>query len=147
MRLHDLVIPGMTRTVVVPGSTRTVVIPGLTRDPSPACRMSGADLERRAAPRPGDGLRVKPAMTVLGGLLFATAAAAQMSPIGTWRSIDDKTGEAKAEIRIGESAGVMSGRIEKRLVKDAKPGAVCEECSDERKGRAIDGLEIIRGAR
>jgi uncharacterized protein (DUF2147 family) len=86
-------------------------------------------------------------MTAIAGLLFATAAAAQVTPVGTWRSIDDKTGEAKAEIRIGESAGVVTGRIEKRLVKDAKPGAVCEECSDERKGRPIEGLEIIRGAR
>mgnify|MGYP000904158448 CR=1 FL=1 len=39
------------------------------------------------------------------------------------------------------------GRIERRLAKDAKPGAVCEECSDDRKGKPIDGLEIIRHAR
>ena len=25
---------------------------------------------------------------------------AQMSPVGLWRNVDDKTGEAKAEIRI-----------------------------------------------
>ena len=27
-----------------------------------------------------------------------------MTPVGLWRSIDDKTGEAKAEIRIVETA-------------------------------------------
>ena len=77
----------------------------------------------------------------------AAGAFAQSTPVGLWRNIDDKTGEAKAEIRISETAGVLSGQIVKRLSKDAKPDAVCEECKDERKGKPIDGLEIIRGAR
>lgn len=79
--------------------------------------------------------------------LAAPAAFAQATPVGTWRSIDDKTGEAKAEIRIVDNAGAVSGRIVRRLAKDAKPGAVCEECRDERKGQPIEGLEIIRNAR
>ena len=83
-------------------------------------------------------------------LTFVVAAAtgvafAQASPVGLWRSVDDKTGEAKAEIRVVENAGVLTGRIEKTLRKDAKP--TCEECRDERKGQAIQGLEIIRGAK
>lgn len=81
-------------------------------------------------------------LAVLAGAVFA-----QQSPVGVWRSIDDKTGEAKAEIRIVESGGALSGRIEKRLLKDAKPDDVCKECKDERNGKPIIGLEIIRGAR
>jgi len=77
--------------------------------------------------------------------MAAGGAFAQTSPVGLWRSVDDKTGEAKAEIRIVENAGVLTGRIEKTLRKDAKP--TCEECRDERKGQAIQGLEIIRGAK
>ena len=77
--------------------------------------------------------------------LAASAAFAQSTPVGLWRNIDDKTGEAKAEIRIVDNAGVLTGRIEKTLKKDAKP--TCEECKDERKGQAIQGLEIIRGAK
>jgi uncharacterized protein (DUF2147 family) len=80
-------------------------------------------------------------------LLVSGAAFAQVSPVGLWRNIDDKTGEAKAEIRIVENAGVVSGRIERRLAKDAKPDAVCDECKDDRKGKPMDGLEIIRGAK
>ena len=86
-------------------------------------------------------------MTCLALLLAAGAAFAQPTPVGTWRSIDDKTGEAKAEIRIVDNGGVLTGRIEKSLKKDAKPDAVCEECKDERKGKPINGLEIIRGAK
>ncbi|MDA8453530.1 DUF2147 domain-containing protein [Acidovorax sp. GBBC 3334] len=72
---------------------------------------------------------------------------AQVSPVGTWRSIDDKSGEAKAEIRIAEADGTLSGRIEKSLKKDTKPDATCTECADDRKGQPIAGLEIIRGGK
>ena len=72
---------------------------------------------------------------------------AQMTPVGLWRNVDDKTGEAKAEIRIVETGGVLSGKLDKRLGKDIKPDDVCTECSDDRKGKPIVGLEIIRGAK
>ena len=78
--------------------------------------------------------------------LAAGAAFAQPTPVGLWRNIDDKTGEAKAEIRIVDNGGTLSGKIEKRLAKGTKPDAVCEECKDERKGQPIGGLEISRGA-
>lgn len=80
-------------------------------------------------------------------LAASLQAWAQTTPVGTWRNIDDKTGEAKAEIRIVENGGVVSGNIVRRLAKDAKPDAKCEECRDERKDKPIDGLEIIRGAK
>jgi uncharacterized protein (DUF2147 family) len=80
-------------------------------------------------------------------LAGAATAFAQSTPVGLWRNIDDKTGEAKAEIRITESAGVLSGRIEKVLRKDAKPDEKCVECADDRKDKPMVGLEIIRGAK
>ncbi|GAB3648975.1 DUF2147 domain-containing protein [Ramlibacter alkalitolerans] len=88
---------------------------------------------------------MKKTLILLGAALAFSSAFAQVSPVGLWRSIDDKTGEPKAEIRITDSGGVLTGRIEKTLKKDAKP--TCEECRDERKGQAINGLEIIRGAK
>jgi uncharacterized protein (DUF2147 family) len=81
-------------------------------------------------------------------LLIASAGAmAQMSPVGTWTSLDDKTGETKSQIQITEAGGVVSGRIEKLLRKGAKQDAVCVECSDDRKDKPMIGLEIIRGAK
>ena len=82
---------------------------------------------------------------ILGAIGFS--ALAQSTPVGLWRNSDDKTGEAKAEVRIVETAGVLSGKIEKRLLKTARPEDVCTECSDERKGQPLLGLEIIRGAK
>ena len=90
---------------------------------------------------------MKAGFAFMAALLLASAGTtmAQTSPVGLWRSIDDKTGEAKAEIRIEEAGGTLAGRIEKTLKKDTKPDAVCDECADDRKGKPIVGLEIIRG--
>ena len=72
---------------------------------------------------------------------------AQMSPVGTWNTIDDKTKEIKSEIVVTESGGVLSGKVTKLLRKDADQKAVCDKCTDDRKDKAVLGLEIIRGAK
>ena len=73
---------------------------------------------------------------------------AQMTPEGLWRNVDDKTGEAKAEIRIRDTgAGGLLGVLEKRLSKDAKPDDMGKECTDDRKDKRVLGQEIIRGAK
>lgn len=77
--------------------------------------------------------------------VLAAPAFAQMTPVGTWNSIDDKTGQPKAEIRIVDNGGALSGRIQKTLKPDAKP--TCTECTDDRKDQPIVGLEIIRGGK
>jgi uncharacterized protein (DUF2147 family) len=72
---------------------------------------------------------------------------AQMSPVGIWNTIDDKTKEVKSEIVITETAGVLSGKVSKLLRKDVDQKAVCKECTDDRKDKPFLGLEIIRGAK
>jgi len=79
--------------------------------------------------------------------VMALPALAQMSPVGLWKTIDDKDGSAKSEIRIVETAGVLTGKIEKILDPKAKPGELCVECTDDRKGQPMLGLEIIRGVK
>ncbi len=77
----------------------------------------------------------------------AGSALAQMTPVGNWNTIDDKTNELKSEVQITETAGVLSARVTKLLRKEAKQDAVCDECKDDRKGKPMLGLEIIRGAK
>lgn len=86
-------------------------------------------------------------MTLLCGLLVSVHALAQMSPVGLWRTSDEKTGEPKAEVRISDSAGVLTGRIERRMRRDARPDDRCDACPGEREGQPYEGLEIIRQAR
>ena len=85
-----------------------------------------------------------------GVMLAVSALAASAmanSPVGQWHTIDDKTGELKSMVVIVEQQGVMKGRVEKLLRKDADQNAKCEKCGDDRKNQAVLGLEIIRGAK
>ena len=79
-------------------------------------------------------------------LAFVGVAHAQMTPAGLWKTIDDSKKE-KSLVRITESNGVFSGRIEKLLDPATDQKAVCEKCSDDRKDKPILGLEILRGIR
>ncbi|MEO7243137.1 MAG: DUF2147 domain-containing protein [Variovorax sp.] len=72
---------------------------------------------------------------------------AQMSPVGIWQTIDDKTDKPKSLIRIIEGANGLSGKIEKLLREGAPADARCIECSDDRKGLPMVGLEIVRGGK
>ena len=83
----------------------------------------------------------------LGALMAMAQAWAQMTPVGLWKSFDEKTGEAKSEIRITEAAGMLSGRVEKILRKGVDPAALCVECKDKLKDKPVVGLEIIKGAK
>lgn len=80
-------------------------------------------------------------------LFVASNSFAQMTPVGTWHSIDDKTGEAKAEIQIVDKDGALSGRVVKSLRDNPNAKKTCEDCKDDRKGQAIIGMEIIRGVK
>jgi len=82
------------------------------------------------------------------GLLALTGLAqAQMSPVGLWRSIDDATGQPKAEISIKDNGkGGLSGKVERSL-QSPSPEPMCTLCTDDRKGQPKIGMEIIRDAK
>jgi uncharacterized protein (DUF2147 family) len=80
-------------------------------------------------------------------LLVAATAFAQNTPVGRWKTIDDKSGDARSEVVITESGGVLSGRLDKLLRPGADQAAKCDKCPDDRKDKPIVGLEILRGAK
>lgn len=90
---------------------------------------------------------MKKALAALVFVAIGTPVMAQMSPVGPWKSVDEKTGAPKSEVRISESGGVLTGKVERILREGADPSAVCDQCTDDRKGKPIVGLEIIRGAK
>lgn len=77
--------------------------------------------------------------------LASSAALAQLSPVGLWKTIDDKSGAPKSEVRITEGQGQVSARIEKVYRADFKSDEKCLVCQDDRKGLPLIGLEILRG--
>lgn len=86
-------------------------------------------------------------MLLTGFAGVSLSAFAQMTPVGHWHTVDDKTGEVKAEIHITEQAGVLAGRVFKSLRNDPTAKKTCDDCKDDRKGQAIIGMEIIRGVK
>ena len=86
-------------------------------------------------------------MFTAAALLVAGLASAQMTPVGLWKTIDDDGKTEKSYVRISESGGLVSGKVEKVLDPKAKPDDVCDKCSDERKDKPIVGLAIIRNAK
>jgi uncharacterized protein (DUF2147 family) len=89
-------------------------------------------------------LRISAAVSAL---FISSAVFAQMTPVGTWRSIDDATKEPKVEIVLSENNGVIVGKVIKLLRPSAKQDAVCTECTDDRKDKPLLGMEMIRGAK
>jgi uncharacterized protein (DUF2147 family) len=84
----------------------------------------------------------------VAALLAAGPALAQMTPVGLWRSIDDHTGQARAEIAIKDNGrGGLNGKVERSLQTSPSPEPNCNLCTDDRKGQPKIGLEIIRDAK
>jgi uncharacterized protein (DUF2147 family) len=77
-------------------------------------------------------------------LVAAGAAFAQATPVGLWKTIDDETREERSHVRISESAGLLSGRIEK-LLDPSKQDARCDKCTDARKDQPVLGMTILEG--
>jgi uncharacterized protein (DUF2147 family) len=90
---------------------------------------------------------MKTLILAIGLCLTASLAQAQATPVGTWKSIDDATKKEKSLVRISESSGALTGKIEKLLDPATPADAVCDKCSDERKDKPIVGLTIITGVK
>lgn len=78
--------------------------------------------------------------------LFASLAQAQATPVGLWKTIDDESKQEKSLVRLSEAGGVVTGKIDK-LLDPAKQNDVCDKCTDERKGKPIVGMTIVRNTR
>ena len=76
----------------------------------------------------------------------AQLAAAQATPVGLWKTIDDDGKTEKSLVRITEKDGVLTGTIEK-VFDPSKQTAVCDLCEDDRKNKPIVGLQIIRNVK
>ncbi len=87
------------------------------------------------------------AFTLAALLATSTGLAfAQATPVGLWKTIDDETKQEKSLVRITESGGVISGKIEK-LSDPTKADAKCDKCEGARKDKPIAGMTIIEGVK
>ena len=74
--------------------------------------------------------------------LFSVMSFAQIE--GKWKTIDDETKQAKSIVEIyKKSDGKYYGKVSQLLIKPTNPN--CTGCKDDRKGKPILRMEIIRG--
>jgi len=85
------------------------------------------------------------ALLLISMLLGSGSAHAQASDsiVGVWKTYDDDTNQPAALVEIAEKNGVYSGVITQLL--DPNAPVYCSKCTDSRKGKPVNGLEILTG--
>src|SRR5262245_22347653 len=79
-------------------------------------------------------------------VLCTTAHAAEFSPVGLWKTIDDNTGESRGLVRIREVNGQYEGKVEKIFPKPGEPSyPTCEKCEGNRQNQPVIGMTILWG--
>lgn len=80
-------------------------------------------------------------------ILFALSGTlAGQDVAGRWVTMDDVTGKKRSVVEISVVNGKASGTIIQLFrAPSEEQDPVCKECTDDRKGRKVVGLDIIRG--
>jgi uncharacterized protein (DUF2147 family) len=66
------------------------------------------------------------------------------SPIGRWKTFDEKTGKAKSIVRISEENGKLQGKIETLFREPGQdPDPVCDVCPEGKRGQKKRGMIIL----
>ncbi|MAZ38584.1 MAG: hypothetical protein CMF49_00515 [Legionellales bacterium] len=72
--------------------------------------------------------------------------AANLSPQGSWLTIDDVTKKPRSIVKITENNGHLYGNITKVYYRKGEgPNDVCEKCSGARKNQKFLGMNILWG--
>ena len=81
---------------------------------------------------------------ILAGLLasvaFTASAQNATSPLGKWKTLDDKTGKA---MTITEVYMTKNGTMAAKIVENLGLPATCAECSGEYKGKPTVGIVTL----
>lgn len=78
-------------------------------------------------------------------LLFAFSLCAQNPLVGKWRTTDDETGKQKSIVELYEKNGKLYGKIIKLFREpNEEQDPNCTKCTDDRLGKKVIGMEIVR---
>lgn len=77
---------------------------------------------------------------VASAVMFSAAALAD--PVGTWRTIDDQTGQPRSLVRVTIENGKYVGRVIKLLNADSN---ICTTCKGKYAGKDLSGVTVFWG--
>jgi uncharacterized protein (DUF2147 family) len=78
------------------------------------------------------------------GNVGAQPLALEPSPVGFWKTVDDRTHKPRGIVRIYEENNQFFGKIETSFNPEEMT-ALCEKCTGDRKDAPVIGLVIMRG--
>ena len=88
-------------------------------------------------------------LLISGAMILSPSARAEASasdpadsPVGLWKTVDDSTGKVKSVVRIWEERGKLYGKVQ-NLVDPVDPNPTCRDCTGDRKGKPVIGLQIL----
>ena len=82
-------------------------------------------------------------LSTLTTTIFASQGVfAAITPVGLWKTIDEDTNQAKSYVRISQTNGTLSDKVE-TILDPAKQNDICSKCDDELKNQPILGMTII----
>lgn len=87
---------------------------------------------------------MKKLLSAIFALTFVFASLginAQTGITGVWKTIDDKTGEAKSHIEIYEKGGKFYGKVIKLL--PAATTDICIDCPGDKNGKKLTDIDIV----
>src|SRR5438132_13135393 len=82
--------------------------------------------------------------TLFFNVAQAEKAEKNLSPVGLWRTVDDKTKQTSSFIRIWLDKNELKGRIEKTFAKPNEKER-CDKCKGSLHNQPILGMTIIYG--
>lgn len=83
------------------------------------------------------------AVIAAAALCSSLALADELTPVGTWTTIDDATGKAKSVVQITDIGGKLEGKVLEVLQSDDGPHPICKNCTGDRKDKPIEGMVIM----
>lgn len=89
---------------------------------------------------------MKELIIILAFVFGAMHLSLGQSALGKWKTIDDETGDLKSIVEIYKKGDELYGKVIELFRKpNEDPDPICDECDDDRKGKKVLGMEIIRG--
>ena len=79
-----------------------------------------------------------------GFFMLLSQAVFTQGVLGSWKTIDDMSGNAKSILEVYKNGDRIYGKIKRILVK-GKENAVCINCEGELKNKPVVGMLIING--
>ena len=83
------------------------------------------------------------AVITAAALCSTLAVADELTPVGTWTTIDAATGKPTSVVQITDNGGKLEGKVLEVLQSDDGPHPNCKNCTGDRKDKPIEGMVIL----